>query len=342
MTLMKFNSPRPKALAVRAFLACLLLLALMASMPLTMPIRAASITAATSPYTSIQLDLQQGRANQAIARLNSRLASVPADAAAHQLLCRVYLQEERWPDAERECETAVRLAPDDSDNHLWLGRAYGGAAAHASLTSAYGLARKVRAEFETAVRIDPANVAALSDLGEYYVDVPRLIGGGTGRAKKIAQQLAPLSPARYHALQAKIYAREKDPTNAEREWRLAIQTSPNPADQWMDLATFYASQKNYAAMRDAIAHGVATTRHDAGPLVVAATLLVDRHQDLAHAAALLRQYLASPNQSEDVPAFRVRVQLGQVLAAMGKSAAAHRQFALAQALASGYGPAQHG
>lgn len=306
------------------------------------PVNAASLPAAPPVYASVRLDLQHGRANRAIWALTKRLAANPGDADAHQLLCRVYLQEERWTDAARECETAVRLAPGDSNNHLWLGRVYGEAAAHASLTSAYGLARKVRAEFEAAVQLDPQNVAALSDLGEYYVDVPRLIGGGTGRAEKIARQLASLDTARFHALQAKIDGKKGDLMSAEREWKLAIQSSSNPAEQWMDLATFYAGQKNLAAMQQAIANGIAANRPDASPLVTAASLLVAQRQDLERAAELFRQYLASPNQSEDAPAFRVRVQLGQLLASLGQPTAAQKQFAAAHALASGYAPAQRG
>lgn len=304
--------------------------------------RAASLAATLPAYASVRLDLQYGRADKAISLLSKRLTANPTDDAAHQLLCRVYLQEERWRDAAQECETAVRLAPGDSNNHLWLGRAYGEVAAHASLASAYGLARKVHVEFETAVRLDPKNVAALSDLGEYYVDVPRLIGGGTGHAEKIARQLASLDATRFHALQAKIEGKKGDLTSAEHEWKLAIQTSHDPAEQWMDLATFYAGQKDLAAMQQAIANGIAANRPDASPLVTAASLLVAHHRDLGHAEELLRQYLASPNQSEDAPAFQVRVQLGRLLASLGRPTAARAQFAAAQALASDYTLAQHG
>ena len=105
--------------------------------------------------------------NNAISRLSSSLATDPGDAEAHNLLCRVYYQEERWDNAIHECAAAVQLAPMDSGYHLWLGRAYGEKADSIHSIKAYGLAKKVRSEFEQAVHLESGNVAALSDLGDF-------------------------------------------------------------------------------------------------------------------------------------------------------------------------------
>ena len=289
---------------------------------------------------SIRQYLNNGHANDAIALLQQDLSRNSANAADHDLLCRVYIQEEQWTQAEQECNRAVELEPNNSRYHQWLGRAYGNAAAHASLTSAYSLAKKVHAEFETAVRLDPTNESALSDLGEYLVDVPRILGGGTAQAEHIAQQLQPLNAARYHALQAKIDAKKSDDKGAEQEWKLAIQSSSDPAEEWMGLAEFYAERKNFPAMRQAIQSGIAADPGKGPALVQGATLLIEKHQDPAQAQQMLRQYLASHQQSEDAPAFQVQVQLGKLLAANGDHAAAAQQFAAAHALASQYEPAQ--
>ncbi len=241
---------------------------------------------------------------------------------------------------ERECEQSVQLAPNDSNYHLWLGRAYGNDAAHASLRRAYVLAKKVREEFDTAIRLNPQNTEALSDLGEFDVDVPRLIGGGLDRAEQIAGQLEPLDRVRWHELKAKIAYKKSDFSLAEREWKQAIQSSTHPAEQWMGLAAFYAQQKNFSAMQQAIASGVASSRSEGVALVQAASLLIQNHQNLHQAQQMLRQYLASPQQSEDAPVFQVHTQLGNLLASQGDHAGAQREFAAASALASMYAPAQ--
>ena len=101
----------------------LLLLALLSPLPPTTAAHASSF--ANSLLEPVNADLTVGRADDAISRLSSSLAANPADAEAHNLLCRVYYQEERWDDAIHECETAVRLMPQESEYHLWLGRAYG-------------------------------------------------------------------------------------------------------------------------------------------------------------------------------------------------------------------------
>lgn len=304
------------------------------------PDRKAPTASDPSVERSIRQDLKYGHANEAIALLQQDLSKNSASAADHDLLCRVYIQEEQWTQAERECNRAVELEPNNSLYHQWLGRAYGDAAAHSSLTSAYSLAKKVHAEFETAVRLDPRNQSALSDLGEYLIDVPRILGGGSAHAEEIAQQLQPLNAARYHALQAKIDEKESDDSGAEQEWKLATQTSAYPAGEWMGLAEFYAERKNFPAMQQAIQSGIAADPGKGPALVQGATLLIEKHKDAAQAEQMLRQYLASREQSEDAPAFQVQVQLGKLLASNGDKVEAKKEFAAAHALASQYGSAQ--
>ena len=330
------SSKLRRLLAIAIFLAC----GTMSSVAIEPERLASPITSSPAVYQSIRQDLNNGRADDAISLLQKQLSENSTNAAAHHLLCRVYLQEERWPDAENECSEAVELDPNNSAYHQWLGRAYGGAAAHASLASAYKLAKKVHAEFKTAVQLDPQNVSALSDLGEYLIDVPRILGGGVAHAEQIAQQLAPLDAARFHELQAKIAEKKSDYPSAEQQWKLAIQSSPKPADQWMNLAGFYAERKNFPAMQQAIQNGVAADPANGKALVLGATLLLQKHQNLQQARQMLQQYLASRQQSEEAPAFQVHVQLGDLLASQGDQAGAEREYAAAHALASNYAPAQ--
>jgi cytochrome c-type biogenesis protein CcmH/NrfG len=124
-----------------------------------------AVDAASIPNNELDpvtADLAAGRADDAISRLNLSLTAQPADAEAHNLLCRVYYQEQRWDDAIHQCEAAVQLAPQDSEYHLWLGRAYGEKADSIHSIKAYGLAKKVRSEFERAVQLDSKNVDALT------------------------------------------------------------------------------------------------------------------------------------------------------------------------------------
>src|SRR6185437_14637884 len=102
--------------------------------------------------------------------------------------------------AVASCAKAVALDRDSSDNHLWYGRALGEKADRASFIKAYGLAKRVKAEFETAVSLDPRNAQALSDLGDYYREAPAIVGGGKDKAEAVAGKLDTVDRARAEEL----------------------------------------------------------------------------------------------------------------------------------------------
>jgi len=79
----------------------------------------------------------------------------------------------------------VAINPQSSVYHQWLGEAYGQKAAHASMLSAYPLARKTQKEFETAVQLDEHNFDAAQDLVEYDCTAPSIVGGGEDKAQPL-------------------------------------------------------------------------------------------------------------------------------------------------------------
>ena len=103
--------------------------------------------------------LKAGKADQAIHALNLAIARAPNDARSYNLLCRVYYQLELWDNSMRMAEKALALDPQNSSYHLWLGRAMGRKAEEANPFTAFGLARKVKTEFERAVALDSNNLA---------------------------------------------------------------------------------------------------------------------------------------------------------------------------------------
>jgi tetratricopeptide (TPR) repeat protein len=302
---------------------------------------ALSAGAMTSQQRSAAVEnLRLGQADAAIRLLESSLRAVPADAEAHQLLCRAYFQEERWDDAIEECSQSVALSPGDSNSHLWLGRAEGERADRVMFVTAYRLGRKVHAEFETAVQLNPSNLEALSDLGEFYVEAPPVVGGGVTKAQALAVRLQSLDSARAYELRGRIAVQEKDPSRAETYFRVAISASSHPASYWMVLASFYRKAEKWDKMQQAILSGIAADREHGVATVDAAHLLMRAGRDPQMSIRLMQSYLASPNQSESEPAFRVRNDLAVLLAAQGDSAGAQQQLAAAAALASGYHPAE--
>src|ERR1700682_582774 len=82
--------------------------------------------------------LAAGRIDEAIAELNGRISSAPADAESFNLLCRAYFALGDWDRAESFCRKAASLQPDNSRFHLWLGRVYGEKADRANFLAAAG------------------------------------------------------------------------------------------------------------------------------------------------------------------------------------------------------------
>ncbi len=303
-----------------------------------LPVHAAS--SANDLLLPATADLAAGRADDAISRLSSSLAGNPGDGEAHNLLCRVYYQEERWDDAIRECEAAVRLSPLDSGYHLWLGRAYGEKADAIHSIKAFGLARKVRDEFEHAVQLQGGNVDALSDLGEFYTAAPSIVGGGKQKAQGVVQALEQYDLTQAHELKGRLAEKDKNYPLAESEFKAAAEAQT--ADAWMTLASFYARRKQWDRMLQAVQAGVDADAKAAKPhgsaLVEGATLLARNNQDPQLAIQLLKLYLDSPNKSADSPAFQVHAQLSNLLEQQGDHEGAQQQMEAAAALASEYHP----
>lgn len=283
--------------------------------------------------------LQQGRVDEAAAFLNATLAGQPDDSRSRQLLCRIYYAQDLANAAIHQCELAVSVDPDNSDNQMWLARAYGMEASRANPFTALRLAKKVRAGFERAVQLDPLNVHAMSDLGEYYVAAPTVVGGGLNKAQALAARMQPNFPAQAHRLLALIAEKQKDNATAEAEFKAAVAAGHTP-DAYIDLGHFYQRHQRKDKMLEALHAGIAADRHKDAALVDAASILTASRTSPEVAEDLLRTYLSSAAKSDDAPAFKVHLQLGNLLAQNGDAAGARQEYAAALALAPNYAPAR--
>jgi len=302
---------------------------------------AAGAQAAASVLVQANALLQSGEADKAIALLDPLLVEGGDGAEAHNLKCRVRLSEGSVDAAVSECEKAVSLEPDNAMMHVWLGRALGDKADQASFLSAYSLAKRLRGEFEEAVKLDPRNGEALASLGEFDCSAPGVVGGGLDKAEAVAGQLDKVDPPRAHELHAQIAEQRKDYATAEQELKQAIAVGPHAAYQWMALASFYRRRQRWNEMIAAVRSGESAARRDkraAVALYNGASTLVRANKELPLAARMLEEYVASPNKTEEGPAFVAYARLARVNQQLGDKAAADRDLAAASALAHDYNP----
>jgi tetratricopeptide (TPR) repeat protein len=284
-----------------------------------------------------------GHADEAIAALQSQLRAAPRDAEAHALLLRVYYAIQRWDDAIAEGQQMVALDPNNSNYHLWLGRAYGEKAERSPWFQALFLARKTRAEFERAVALNSSNVDARSDLAEFYIEAPSFLGGSKEKALAEANQVRVLGDEPSSLwIRAKLAQSEKNYALAEQHLRAAIVASKGNPETMINLASFYRQRGRMDEMEKMIDQAeqssLKTRRSEA--LLEGADLLYRGGRNFAGALQLVRKYLNSPRSSEDPPVFQAHYLQGSILEKLGEKQAASEQYRAALSLASGFEPAQ--
>ena len=167
------------------------------------------------------------------------------DAAVYALLGKAYFMQGQYKQAVADLEKAVGQDSRNSDYYDWLGRAYGRLAEGSSFLSALGYAKKTVRAFERAVELDPSNLEALSDVFEYYLQAPGMVGGGLDKAETIARRFAGLNAAEYHWARARLAEKRRDFETAEREFRAAFATDPHEVGRALDLAAFLTSRGRY-------------------------------------------------------------------------------------------------
>jgi tetratricopeptide (TPR) repeat protein len=282
--------------------------------------------------------LASGHADEAIQTLQQQIARSASDAEAQNLLCRAYFMIEEWDRGIAACERARNLDPQRSLYHLWLGRIYGEKADRAGFLSAAGLVKKVRTSFERAVELDPKSWEARTDLAEFFIDAPSIVGGGKDKARAQADALMSINPSMAHWVAARIAEKNKDIAEAEREYRAAIAVSHSGSRAWFDLANCMRHANRFDEMETAL-HNL-----ESGPvdrpeaLMDGASILLRTGRDFPLAERLLRRYLSAP--VEEGPAFKAHDMLGQIFEKQGDRHAAAEEYRAALALAHGYTRAQ--
>jgi tetratricopeptide (TPR) repeat protein len=284
--------------------------------------------------------LGEGHVDQAMQVLEQHIHSDPT-AEAYNLLCRADFELDDWDAGIPACEKAVSLAPDNGLYHLWLGRIYGEKADRSGFLKAAGLAKKVHSEFERAVEFDPNNWEAHTDLAEFYLEAPGIVGGGEDKARAQADLLTTMNPAMAHWVRARIAQKKKDNAIAEKEYRAAIDASHGGARAWVNLAGFYRHSGHLDEMVQALRTMETRPLDWPAAFMDGASLLLRTARDYPLAIRLVRRYLAF-GPVEEWPAFKAHYLLGELLEKQGERDAAAEQYRAALAMAHTFAPAQEG
>jgi tetratricopeptide (TPR) repeat protein len=283
--------------------------------------------------------LAAGRVDEAIQTLQKQVDQSANDAESYNLLCRAYFMLDEWDRGIAACEHAVNLDPNKSLYHLWLGRIYGEKADRTGIFSAAGMAKRVRTQFERAVEIDPQSWEARTDLAEFYLEAPGIVGGGKDKARSQANLLLPLNPAMAHWVLGRVAEKNKDQATAEREYRAEIESSHGSVRAWLDLAIFYRHTSRYAEMEQALTTMESRPLDRPESLMDGAGCLLRAGRNYPLGVRLLRRYLAD-TPVEAGPRFKAHYLLGQLLERQGDRRGAAEEYRASLALAHGFSRAQ--
>ncbi len=223
------------------------------------------------------------------------------DGEVYELIGKSQYMRGEFKRASEAFESAVKANPRNSEYRMWLGRAYGRRAETASFITAPGLASKARDSFERAVELNPRNLEAVSDLFEYYLEAPGIMGGGLNKAAALAERVKDINPAEYHYMLAKIAEKRKQYRGAEEHFRLAAEAAPKQVGRVIDLAKFLVKSGRYDEAEAAFSRAEKIAPESPQVLFERANAYIRAGRNLEAARTLLKRYLESPLTPDDPP-----------------------------------------
>jgi tetratricopeptide (TPR) repeat protein len=259
-------------------------------------------------------------------------------------------------------EKAVALKGNESRYHRQLADVYGETAETASLFAKGGWAKKFKAEADTAAALDLKSLEARFDLLEFYLQAPRLMGGGKDKAAAMAEEIGKIDPAQGYIAQARLaqdrkdteaqessllraaaaepndhniflavaefYLRQPQPNfpSAGNYARKAIESDPGRVDAYALLATSLASGARWNDLESTLAQAEAKVPDDQVPYYRAAVAILTQanpgSQELSRAEGYFRKYLSAEPEGGEPPLAAAHWRLGEVLEKEGRKSEA--------------------
>ncbi len=237
--------------------------------------------------------------------------------------------------AEKQFERAVAADDRNAVYHLWLGNAVGQQAQDASVLRQPFLARRLKAEFERAVALDPGLLDARDGLISFYMRAPAVMGGGEDKARLQQQEIAKRDAYRGHIAAANIATIKSDTTGAERELRAAIAAAPDSVRAVINLAQRQQAWGRVPAAFATLDEGLKRRPDDIALRFQVARMAAITGQQLPRAEQLLRALIAAPDwEAANLRPSKAAVhfRLGMVLEKSGRKPEAKESYERAIAL----------
>jgi tetratricopeptide (TPR) repeat protein len=246
-----------------------------------------------------------------------------------------FMQTGKFADAEKRFERAISLEKGVGEYHLQLGRAVGAQTPQASVVRQPFMARRIKSEFETAVRLDPSLLDAREGLMQFHLFAPGVMGGDPAEARRQQREIAQRNAMRGHMAQAMLTWRNRDTVGTERALRAAVAAAPDSVGPVVGLAQRQASWGRTAAAFTTLDGYLARYPNNLLARYQYGRLAATTGEQLPRAETYLRSVIADQTwqPSQWIPS-RAAVQgrLGDVLRKQGKKEDARAAYTAALAL----------
>jgi len=126
-------------------------------------------------------------------------------------------------------EKAAAQDPKSAAVQYSLGNAYGAKVQQVGMMGGMAYAPKIRGAYESAVALDPKYVEARFALVQVYVLTPPMMGGSEEKALEQAKAIKAIYPVLGHRAYGVVYAQQRKPDLARKEYLDAIQEQPASA-----------------------------------------------------------------------------------------------------------------
>lgn len=285
---------------------------------------AAPVTMATSSKEVKNL-LDSGSRSSLLSAIALTKAE-PKNGEAWVLLARANILANKPEAAIEAAETAIVVAPNNSQGYFWLGVAYGSRINQVGMFSKMVMVTKLRDAYEKTVKLDPSNLDAREALIQFYLQAPSAIGGGKDKASVQVAEIAKRDAARGHLARAHVLMSEKNTSAALKAYEAAYVAKPT--DNYIRFALGIAYQE-VGHWNDAFKHFRAWVAQD--EKFGQAWYQIGRTSALSgqsseEGIAALKKYIGMPHAANESQNQHAYLRLGQIYAKLGKKTEAKAAF----------------
>ena len=269
------------------------------------PAYSASLPAVSSDLPpEIQRLYDAGHYREAVEALEAAVSANRTEAPLQFWLGRCFYELRDYSRAISSFERATALEPNRSEYHDWLGRAYGRKAEESGLFatfSSFALARRTNREFQTAVRLDPANLEAERDYIRYLVNAPGIVGGSEERAQDQIQALATVDAVQADLARADLLATHRKFDEAGQKYMQVMAVKSARVGVYLEVAAYFADRNDAPHLDQAVDQAALAAQADPRIPYYRGIALVLNKKDARQAEQDFRNYLANVPESSDFP-----------------------------------------